>query len=321
MWKSGRGGGSSVLVGVGLLLSVVVGAGAASAQTVRPQPEVEIRYQSLTAARVNPLGLVSFLDLTGRLRLYQDDSALLTQNYVGLGMTGGVSPAFGRIGVLAEVQPLTILRMYASYELFGYFSTFNLFASFPSATSDHSDTTLRERVAQPEQAAYATHGGQLTLGATLQVKLGPIAARNVFRAAHVSFQMRDGDRTFYDQLSDLLVPNDGWYLINDAELLWVSDFGLALGTRYTYSHSFYEARHFAPGEDPAMAPDHDIHRLGLLAAYTFEDNQGARFDRPTLLLIAQWHLVHRFRTGADVHVGAPLFALAFQFTGDLLADH
>jgi hypothetical protein len=62
-------------------------AATASAQTVRPQPETEIRYQSLTAARVNPLGLVSILDLTGRFRLYQHDSAILTQNYVGIGMT------------------------------------------------------------------------------------------------------------------------------------------------------------------------------------------------------------------------------------------
>lgn len=302
------------------LIALLIVPVSASAQEVRPQPEVELRYQSTSAARVNPLGLVSFLDLTARLRLYEHDSPVLTQNFVGVGMTGGLSPAWGRVGVLAEVQPLTILRLYASYELMGYFSSFNLMASFPSASSDHSDTTIRDRVAQPEQASYATYGGQLTLGATVQLKLGPIAARNLFRAGHVSFQVRDGDRAFYDQLSDLLVPNDGWFLINDVDLLYVFDFGLVLGARWTYAHSFYEAQHYAPGEDPALAPDHDIHRLGLVAAYTFEDNQGARFDRPTLLLIAQWHLVHRFRTGADVHVGAPYVALAFQFTGDLLSE-
>ncbi len=291
----------------------------ATAQTIRPQPEAEIRYQSLTAARVNPLGLVSFLDMTGRFRLYRDESAILTQNFAGIGMTGGLSPAWGRVGVLAEIQPLTILRLYASYELVGYFSSFNLFASFPSASSEFSDTDIRERVSQPGLASYATYGGQLTLGATVQVKVGPIAARNLFRAAHTSFAMRDGDRVVYDQISDLLVPNDGWFVVNDVDVLGVFDFGLAIGARWTYSHSFYDASDYAPSDDPSRAPDNDIHRLGLITAYTFEDNQGARFDRPTLILIAQWHLVHRYRTGADVHVGLPYIALAFQFTGDLLS--
>ncbi len=290
----------------------------ASAQ-VRPQPEVEVRYQSLTAARVNPLGLVSFLDLTGRLRLYEHESVVLTQNFAGIGMTGGLSPAWGRVGVLAEVQPLTVLRLYASYELVGYFSSFNLFASFPSPFSDFSDTNIRARSSQVGLASYDTYGGLLSLGATVQVKLGPVAARNLFRAQHASFATRAGDRAFYDQITDLLAPNDGWMLTNDVDLLGVFDFGLAIGARWTYAHSFYDASHYAAGEDPALVPETDIHRLGLLGAYTFEDNEGARFDRPTIILILQWHLVHRYRTGADVHVAAPYAALAFQFTGDLLS--
>ena len=96
--------------------------------------------------------------------------------------------------------------------------------------------------------------------------------------------------------------------------------GSSIGARWTYSHSFLEAQHYAPLDDPAVVPETDIHRLGLLAAWTIEDNGGARFDRPTIILIAQWHLVHRYRTGADVHVGLPYIALAFQFTGDLLSE-
>ncbi|MBX3269491.1 MAG: hypothetical protein KF729_04490 [Sandaracinaceae bacterium] len=298
----------------------------APARAVRPQPEAELRYTSLSAARVNPLGLVSFLDLSARLRLYVHDSDILTQNFVGFGMTGGASPAWGRVGPLVEIQPLTILRLYASYELFGYFNTFNLFASFPSASADHSDTTIRDRGgADPPLASYPTLGGQFTAGANVQMRLGPVAARNHLRFSYASFDIQRGDRVFYDQLTDLLQPNDGWFVVNDLDVLLLADFApeagtLAIGARWTYAHSFYEARHFAPGEDTSLAPDHDIHRLGLLAAYTFEDNQGARFDRPTILLIAQWHLLHRFRTGADVHVAAPYLAVAFQFTGDLLSE-
>ncbi len=289
------------------------------AAQVRPQPETEVHYRSLTAARVNPLGLVSFLEMTGRRRLYSSEETILTQNYAGIGITGGLSPAWGRVGVIAEVQPLSILRLYASYELVGYFSSFNLFASFPSATSEFSDTVIRQRTSQPGLGSYATYGAQLTLGGTLQMKIGPIAVRDLFRVAQVSFGMQRGDRVFYDQITDMLVPNDGWFLVNDVDVLALFDVGLAIGARWTYSHPFYTATSYAPTDDPSHAPNNDIHRLGLIAAYTFEDNHGARFDRPTLILIAQWHLVHRYRTGADVNVAAPYTALAFQFTGDLLS--
>jgi hypothetical protein len=288
---------------------------------VRPQPPVAIQYTSTTAARVNPLGLVSFLDLAGRLRLYESDSDILKQNFVGLGFTGGLSPAWGRFGVLAEVQALTILRLYAQYEFLGYFGSFNLIPSFPSPYAEFSDTVIRDRGEMEDLPGYATYGGQLTLGATLQIKLGPFAARNLFRAVHGSYQLRAGDRVYYDQITDMLHPNDGFVIVNEVDALAVLDFGLTFGARWSYSHAFYDTGHFAPGEDPAAAPDNDIHRLGLLAAYTFEDNRGARFDRPTLILIAQWHLVHRYRTGQDVDTGLPYIALAFQFMGDLLADH
>lgn len=289
-----------------------------SAQEVRPQPEVSLFYQSLTAARANPLGLVSLLDMTLRLRLFESDSAVLAQNFAGIGITGGLSPAFGRAGVLAEIQPLTIVRVFASYEVVGYFSSFNLFASFPSALSEFSDTAIRERPGAG-LPGYVTHGGWLTLGAVVQARVGPIAARNQARAVHASFQMRDGDRVFYDQLTDMLVPNDGWILTNELDVVGMFDIGLNIGARWSYGHAFYESRHVASGEDPNAIPDNDLHRLGLIATYTFEDNEGARFDRPTLVLILQWHLQHRYRTGADVHVGAPYAALAFQFVGDILS--
>jgi hypothetical protein len=286
---------------------------------VRAQPPFAIQYQSLSAVRYNPLGLVSFLDLAGRVRLYESDSDILKQNFVGLGVVAGLSPAWGRFGLLVEAQPLTILRLYMQYELVGYFSTFNLLPSFPSPNADFSDTAISER-GDMGLPGYATYGGQTTIGATLQIKLGPFAARNLFRAIHGSYQLRAGDRVYYDQVTDMLHPNDGWTILNDVDALAVFDVGLAIGARWTYSHAFYDAGHFEPGEEP-VTPDTDIHRLGLIAAYTIEDNRGARFDRPTILLIAQWNLVHRYRTGADVHVGIPYLALAFQFTGDLLADH
>lgn len=176
------------------LLAVAALAPGAAAAQVDPQPEVALSYENLVAARVNPLGLVDFARFSLRLRMYESDSDVLKQNYVGLGVAPALSPAWGRVGVLAEVQPLTILRLYAQYDFVGYFSTFNLFASFPTASADYSDTAIRDRTEEPGLASYATYGGMLTLGATLQVKVGPVAARSLFRAVHTSFDVRAGDR-------------------------------------------------------------------------------------------------------------------------------
>jgi hypothetical protein len=200
---------------------------------VDPQPEEALWYRSFTAARVNPLGVFELFDASLRLRLFESESDALKQNFVGIGVTARLSPAFGPsgcVGVLAEVQPLTLLRLWASYEFVGYSSSFGLMASFPSATSDFGDTSIREGGGRG-RPGYATYGGTLTLGAAFQVRLGPIAVRDTFRALWSSFALRAGDRVYFDQMYDLQLPNDGWGVVNEVDLAWVSDFGLVVGAR------------------------------------------------------------------------------------------
>ena len=52
-------------------------------------------------------------------------------------------------------------------------------------------------------------------------------------------------------------------------------------------------------------------------AYTFHDREDLRFNAPTLVLISQWFVSHRYRTGQEVNQGIPWVALAFQFKGIL----
>jgi hypothetical protein len=89
------------------------------------------------------------------------------------------------------------------------------------------------------------------------------------------------------------------------------------GGRYTLATPLNDDTHFVPLEDRSLASN-EVHRLGPLVAHTFERRPGTRFDAPTLILLAQWHLVHRYRTGRDVDIGLPYLALVFQFTGGLL---
>ncbi|MFK7991630.1 MAG: hypothetical protein AB8I08_36775 [Sandaracinaceae bacterium] len=310
--------------GAGLAVALGLWVSAPASAQVQPQPEVSLSYENVFAARVNPLGLVDIARFSLRIRLYESDSPILTQNYIGFGIVPAVSAAWGRVGALVEVQPLSILRLYARYDFMGYFSTFNLFSSFESANSEFSDTVVRDRTEIAGMENYATYGGILTAGATLQIALGPFAARNLFRAIYSSYDVRDGDRVFYDPILDVLMPNDSWIAINEVDALGlfdVDDFSFALGLRWSYVHAFYDDGHYAPGEDPSDPPDNDIHRLGPIFAWTLMRDPGAMFDQPQIIVLAQWHLVHRYRTGADVNIGVPYLGLAFKFQGDLLADH
>jgi len=133
--------------------------------------------------------------------------------------------------------------------------------------------------------------------------------------------LREGDRVWYDQYLDLLIPGTGWTLANDLDVLWqipMDEDGamLMLGARYTVATPLYAATDFLPGE----SQEHEngpFHRLGPMFVYTFFDRPGAAFNKPSLIAIVSWHLAHRYRTGADTSQALPYAVLAFAFTGEL----
>lgn len=286
-----------------------------------PQPEISLAYNNFTAARVNPLGLIDFFRLTLQLRMFESESALLTQNFIGFGFSGAITPALGKAGGIIEIQPLTVLRLWARYMFVGYFGTFDLLASFEDAESNFRDSNLSDPEPDPvtgntPTTGLATSGSELTLGADFRLKLGPVAVRNFTRLYRADMDLPSGETVFYDQLYDMLMPDEGWMLTNELDGLYVTDFGMIVGARWTYAKPFYEER-----QSRRSSPrNNDLHRVGPLIAYVFEKNLGSRFERPTLLLLAQWHIEHQYRTGEDVSQAVPYLGLAFQFTGNLLAD-
>jgi hypothetical protein len=293
--------------------------GLAERKLDRPKHSLFLRNTSI--GRLNPLGLIDLLQIGYRRRLYKEDEPALADNFVGVGLVPALSPAFGRFGPIVEFQPASILQLWASYEVVRYFGGFNLLQSFGSPLADFSGTEIHRRGQLPKndpQANYAATGTQLNLGATAQIKIGPIAIRNLFRAMRPDYHLRAGDRVVYDILFDVLVPDGGWFINNDVDALVVTKFGFSFGARWTSNYAFYRARDYAPGEDTSQNPNTPMHRVGPVLAYSFWKDRGGAFDNPTVLFIANWWLEHRWRTGQDVSPSYPYLALGFQFTGELM---
>ncbi|GMU60056.1 MAG: hypothetical protein AMXMBFR34_18190 [Myxococcaceae bacterium] len=293
------------------LLAALVVSTPAAAQLLADQgpPQHRLVHKNTFALRYNPLGLLYSGSFTYRYRLYQTPSVALRDNFVGGGLNLIASPAFVRVGPMIEVNPLTVFGLFAAVQFVQYFGTFNLYQGFPSANSNFSDTALKQT------AGTTANGWEVTFGANLQLKVGPMVIRSQARLLRPD--MGTGDRIYYDQFYDLGVPNRGWFFTNDLDVLWQGlSNKLFAGLRYTASAPFYDPnKHVAPGES---VPDNSTHRVGPFLGYTFKSEDGAKFNNPTVFLLIQWFLKHPYRTGVDVSRALPLLGVGFQFTGDFL---
>lgn len=294
-----------------LLALVAIMPARASAQTLmdRAPPQHRLVQRNALALRYNPIGVIYDGRFQYRYRLYASESRALRDNFVSIGVAPGASPAFGRIGVVAEVQPLSVLTLYALYEVVGYFGAFDHLQSFASPHDEFDDDTLEGG------GAYATSGAQLTLGANVQLKVWDIVLRTQFRLVRASFDLRTGDRNEYDPFYDVLAPNKGFFFTNDADVIYQPSFGLLAGVRYTATRPFYPDRNYAPGE--ATDADNRMHRIGPLVGWAIRQRDGNAFN-VLVFATAQWWLVHRYRTGENTSQALPLLALGVQTTGDLI---
>lgn len=299
------------------LLSVVLGSSIASAQMLTEQgpPQHRIVHKNTLALRVNPLGLIYDGRFAYRLRLYQSDSKVLRDNYLGIGIAPNASPAFVGIGPYLEFSPLTMFSVWAMVQAIQYFGSFNLLQGFAGAQSDFSDTAIRTNAANH----VATGGYEVTVGANFQAKVSVVLLRSQARLIYGSMKLKDNERVYYSQLYDMAMPNQGWAFVNDLDLVYQSlDSKILAGARYTATVPLYDpARHLDPN-DPIQTVDNAMHRVGPFLAYTFKVEDGARFNTPTVFLLVQWWLKHRFRTGLDTPAALPLFGVGFQMTGDFL---
>lgn len=278
----------------------------------RARPRHRVHYISLTGLQWNPPGLETRLLVDYRYLLYRSDSLALADNFVGIGGTVRVNPAFTRLGVAIELQPLTLLTVRATYEWRGYYGVVRNLQSFSSARADYSPNALAAR--SSAGVNYAGSGHQFRLQALLRAKFGPVALIGELELWHFRMNLRGGDAVFYDASVDTLLPDGGFTVVHHTNLLYVTGFGLMVGARYSLVDVFYPKRAYAVAISRGNA-NTPTHRIGPLFAYVF-DAFGERVRQPTIFASVSWWFGSRYRSGKSVSQAVPYGVIAFRFSGD-----
>lgn len=262
-------------------------------------------WESFTAAGYNPLGLIEVFTLGYHKPLYASDHPALEKNFVNASVVAAATPAYGFLGLQTEFQPATVLRLRARGEMIGFFGSFGHVSSFDAADADYSETAIQEQWDAGENAA--TYGSRLTFTALVQGAIKPVAVRSHFQATRVDLDLPESTPFYYSPQFDYLIEDQGWFLQNDADLVWLFDSGAVAGLRWNTSGSIYST-----GDDP----NGPAHRVGpLLAVPVFEGT--GRLKSATVIGLVNWHIAHRWRTGIERPQWLPYMAAGFALQGDL----
>ncbi|QSQ26067.1 hypothetical protein JY651_14560 [Pyxidicoccus parkwayensis] len=269
-----------------------------------PVPNVRLYLASLSLVRYNPLGLETQNRLMLQKRLFDSESMLLRDTFIGGGLSLKANPAGVKVGPLVEFQPVAMFNLRAGYEYSSYFGTLGFLQSYPNSLADFSDDA-RDLT---EDSAYSTSGHHFFVEPTLQGKVRNFVLRTKFGIEYWNVALREGGNgTFYDALLDTLVPGKGWVFTNDTDLLMLASRQWTVGLRFSAVMPRY-------GQAEGVTVGNNSHmRIGPMAAYSLNTSEGTLFNKPTLLLITGWYLKHPSRVEA-----MPYVLGAFAFSSDLL---
>jgi hypothetical protein len=321
---------SVLLAALGFSLAGALAATTSAAQPadLPPQPASwRLMLSDLTVLRLNPLGLETRGRFGLQKRLYSSTKKIAENNFAFFGLYPKLNPASANLALGGEVQPFSMFNLRATAEVQRYLGALGFLQSFSSPNANYSDATIDD-LADSAQATSAFH---TSIQPMLQARVGPIAIRALFQLDYWNLDLRSGDTAAYEATWDTLLPDGGWTLSADTDVLYTGHPGLAIGLRHSYVQPFYDREHFADAADEDAYDDDNAHqRLGLFAAYTFCDRGPSRFNKPTLILIASWYLEHRYRTGEpdELAIGSrsddytsrafPYLLAGFAFESDFL---
>lgn len=278
-----------------------------------------------TLIRINPLGLFNDFRLGYRHRIFDriGDPIILRNTYWSAAGTFAASPGFVRAGAAVEFAPLAMLNLSAVMERVQWFGTFSFVQSYASANENFSDAAIRERARVDPASAQAAGGWMLTLQGILQAKVGDVAVRNTARGVWNSLSLRNDHPVFYDSFYDVMSPNGGWVFTDDLDLIYQNaEMGFNVGARFSAVVPLYEASSWGSDGNALAGRGADnapTLRLGPLVTYTFREGRHSFFNAPTVFVLAQWWITHRYRTGGCeecIHPGLPMIVVGFAFRGD-----
>jgi hypothetical protein len=291
---------------------------------------LRLMISDLTIFRLNPIGLETRSRIGLQKKLYPSTKKVTENNFWFVGAFPKLNPASAQFSLGGELQPASIFNVRTYFELQQFFGTFGFLQSFNSANANFSDNNLAELKDNPATEPEAKLVKHFSVQPQLMLKFGKIVVRSLLQLDYWSFSTREN--LIYEPTFDTLLPNKGWTMSTDTDVLFVPGTGLAAGLRHTFVKPFYNSDHFADSADENMYDGKNAHhRIGFFGAYTFKDKGPSTFNKPTAILILSFYVKHKYRAGEpgtpdpmhdadDYRTRAfPYLILGFAFESDLLA--
>ena len=273
-----------------------------------PLPRHRLVYENLMILRYNSLGGEELPSLHYRLRLFNKTGPAWEDAHFGVGFQPTADFTQTRLGPTLTFKPIAFFSLTAGYAYNIWYGAFGNLRSYDTPGAEYFLPDDFE--SSPD--VYGTTGHEVLIGARISFAVGPFVFSNYAVFSWTDMALRSGDRWYFQPSTDLLVQNRGWYLANDADLGFITPFGLNVLARTTVCHAFY-----TDGGQAAGARNTPNVRFGPMLTYMFFDRPLSSFNKPTLIFSMSWWLRNRYRTGAEVSGGLPFLLLAFKFEVDI----
>jgi hypothetical protein len=290
-----------------------------SAMIIANQSHAEVAFSNQFALRYNPLGLQDELYFGYKKKLFKaaKNKLLFGKSYIWTGALVRATPQFAHFGGFIRTLPIAILELQASaVGVLGF--------SDSKSVQDKSYFTEATRQASAETGSIIDNGWIASLQARLQYKKDAIAIRSTHLFRHFAIDGDSSSGMFYDQNLDLVLPFDSWAYQTDTDVLYADDNKQwVLGLRHTYARSLSDAAEPSTtlAGQQSEVQLHEIHRAGPLLAWKFKQKTKAKSKKSkdplkhALLVLSQWHIKHRLRTGDPTPGAVPYFAVAYVVSG------
>ena len=281
---------------------------ARAAEDPLPPPRHRLIYENLVIIRYNSFDGEERPSLHYRLRLYNKNGPAWNDAHFGLGFQPITNFTQTRLGPTLTLKPIAFLTFVAGYYYNIWYGSFGNLRSYDTPDADY----FMPDDFGTSTDAYASSGHELELGARISFAVGPFVFSNLSSFYWTSMALKSGDRWYFQPRVDLLVQNKGWYLADDADVGFITPFGLNVLARTSIFHAFYTDVDTATKRlnTPSLL-------FGPMLTYQFFDRAQASYNKPTLILYTAWWLRNRYRSGTEVGGGVPFVLLAFKFEGDI----